>query len=72
MIFIEVHLPTGKLVPIVMIHPLGGSFAYRHHTPNPQIGCHTTNTKMGIHKQSTRVAFCDVPRRRHKNPSQSP
>ena len=29
---------AGKLVPIVVIHPLGGSRANRHHTPNPQSG----------------------------------
>ena len=36
--FTEVHLLAGKLVPIVMIHSLWGSRAYRHHTPNPQPG----------------------------------
>ena len=36
MIFIEVHLLAGKLVPVVAIHSLGGSRANRHHTPNPQ------------------------------------
>ena len=34
--FTEVHLLAGKLVPIVVIHSLGGSHANRHHTPNPQ------------------------------------
>ena len=34
----EVHLPAGKLVPVVAIHPLGGSRANRHYTPNPQPG----------------------------------
>ena len=29
----EVHLLAGKLVPIVVIYPLGGSRANRHHTP---------------------------------------
>ena len=33
--FTEVHLLAGKLVPVVAIHPLGGSRANRHHTPNP-------------------------------------
>ena len=28
----------GKLVPVVMIHPLGGPRANMHHTPNPQPG----------------------------------
>ena len=32
----DVHLLAGKLVPVVAIHPLGGSHANRHHTPNPQ------------------------------------
>jgi hypothetical protein len=36
--FTEVHLLVGKLVPIVAIHPLGGSHTNRHHTPNPQPG----------------------------------
>jgi hypothetical protein len=34
----KVHLLAGKLVPVVTIHPLGGSRANRHHTPNPQLG----------------------------------
>ena len=34
----EVHLLTGKLVPVVAIHSLGGSRANGHHTPNPQPG----------------------------------
>ena len=34
----EVHLLTGKLVSVVTIHSLGGSRAYRHHTPSPQSG----------------------------------
>ena len=36
--FTEVHLLASKLVPVVTIHPLGGSCANRHHTPNPQSG----------------------------------
>jgi hypothetical protein len=36
--FTEVHLLAGKLVPIVVIHRLGGSRANRNHTPNPQSG----------------------------------
>jgi hypothetical protein len=37
MIFLpEVHLLAGKLVPVVAIHPLGGSRANRQHTSNPQ------------------------------------
>jgi hypothetical protein len=34
----KVYLLAGKLVPVVAIHPLGGSRANRHHTPNPQSG----------------------------------
>jgi hypothetical protein len=29
-------LLASKLVPVVAIHSLRGSRAYRHHTPNPQ------------------------------------
>ena len=36
--FTEVHLLAGKLVPIMVIHSLGGSCANRHHMPNPQSG----------------------------------
>ena len=43
----EVHLLAGKLVPVVAIHPLGGSRANRHHTPNPQSGVAQTNTRWG-------------------------
>jgi hypothetical protein len=38
MIFTEVHLLAGKLVLIVAIHPLIGSHANWHHTPNLQSG----------------------------------
>ena len=34
----KVHLLVGKLVPVVVIHSLGGSHANRHHTPNLQSG----------------------------------
>ena len=70
----EVHLLAGKLVSVVAIHPLGGSRANRHHTPNPQSGA-VQQTQDGdhiSHVQSTRVAFCDLLWGRHKNPSQSP
>jgi hypothetical protein len=36
--FFEVHLLAGNLVPVVSIHPLGGSRANRHHAPNLQSG----------------------------------
>jgi hypothetical protein len=32
----EVHLLAGKLVPVVVIHPPGGSRANRNHMSNPQ------------------------------------
>ena len=35
---LKVHLRAGKLVPVITIHPLEGSRANRHHTPNPQPG----------------------------------
>ena len=34
----EVHLLADKLVPVVVIHSLGGSHANRHHTPNSKSG----------------------------------
>jgi hypothetical protein len=49
MIFTEVHLLDGKLVLVVTIHPLGGSRANWHHTPNPQLGA-AQPTPDGIHK----------------------
>jgi hypothetical protein len=33
--FTEVHLLAGKLVLVVVIHPLGGSRANWYHMPNP-------------------------------------
>jgi hypothetical protein len=70
---LEVHLLAGKLVPIVMIHSLGGSRANRHHTSNPQPGAAqpTQDEDHMSHAQSTRVAFRDLPQGRHKNPSQA-
>jgi hypothetical protein len=56
-------LLAGKLVPIVAIHSLEGSRAYRHHTPNPQAGA-AQPTKDGYHTshdQSTRVPFGSPP-----------
>ena len=57
--FTEVHLLAGKLVPVVTIHPLGGSHANRHHTPNPQSAATqpTQDEDHTSHEQSTRVAF---------------
>jgi hypothetical protein len=62
-IFIEVHLLTDKLVLVVAIHPLRGSCANWHHTPNPQLGA-TQPTQDGdriSHEQSTRVPFGSPP-----------
>ena len=57
--FTEVHLLAGKLVPIMAIHPLGGSHANRHHMPNPQSGAAqpTQDGDHTSHAQSTRVVF---------------
>jgi len=38
MIFLQGSLVAGKLVPVVAIHPLGGSRANRHHMNNPLPG----------------------------------
>jgi hypothetical protein len=72
--FIEVHLLTGKLVLVVVIHSLRGSRANWHHTPNPQLGVvqPTQVDDHTSHEQSTRDAFRDLPWERLKNPSQSP
>ena len=37
-IFLQGSFVAGKLVPVVAIHPLGGSRANRHHMPNPLPG----------------------------------
>jgi hypothetical protein len=56
--FTEVNLLACKLVPIVVIHPLGGSRANRLHMPNPQSGAaQPTQEDHTSHLQSTRVAF---------------
>jgi hypothetical protein len=61
--FTEVHLLAGKLVPIVVIHSLRGSRAYRHHTPNPQSSATqpTQDVDHTSHEQSTRVHFGSLP-----------
>ena len=61
--FTEVYLLAGKLVLIVAIHPLGGSRANWHHTPNPQSGATqpTQDEDHTSHDQSTRVAFGSLP-----------
>ena len=64
---------AGKLVPVVVIHSLGGSRANRHHMPNPQSGAaqptqHEDPQAM-INPQEYLLALC---REKVKNPSQSP
>ena len=61
--FTEVHLLAGKLVSVVVIHSLGGSRAYRHHTPNPQAGAAqpTQDEDHTSHEQPTRVPFGSPP-----------
>ena len=51
----EVHLPAGKLVPVVAIHPLGGSRANRHHMPKSRLGAiqPTQDGDHTSHEQST-------------------
>ena len=48
-----------KLVPIVVIHSLGGSRANWHHMPNPQPGAAqpTQDADHTSYEQSTRVYF---------------
>jgi hypothetical protein len=71
--FIEVYLLAGKLVPIVTIHSLGGSRAYRHHTPNPQSGTaqptQDEDPQVTCNPLEYLLALCRV---KVKNPSQSP
>ena len=68
----EVHLLADKVVPVVMIHSLGGSRANRHHTPNPRSGA--TQPTQDEDPQAMRNPL-ELPlalrRGRHKNPSQS-
>ena len=63
---------AGKLVPVVTIHPLEGSRAYRHHTPNPRSGA--AQPTQDEDPQATHNPL-ELPlvlyRERHKNPSQS-
>jgi hypothetical protein len=71
--FTEVHLLVGKLVPVVAIHPLGGSRANRHHTPNTQPGA-AQPTQDGDPQATSNpleylLALCQE---KVKNPSQSP
>jgi hypothetical protein len=60
--FTEVHLLAGKVVPIVVIHPLGGWRVNRHHMPNPQSST----------AQPTQEYILALHQGKVKNPSQSP
>ena len=71
--FTEVHLVVGKLVLIVAIHPLGGSRANRHHTPNPQLGATQPIQDDDLQATSNPLEYLlALHRRKVKNPSQSP
>ena len=72
---------AGKLVPIVVIHSLGGSRANWHHTPNPQPGAAQPTQEPGA-AQPTQDEDPQVMHNppelplalhqgRHKSPSQS-
>ena len=54
---------AGKLVPVVVIHSLGGSRANRHHTPNPQLGAAqpTQDEDHTSHEEFTKVPFGSPP-----------
>ena len=53
----------ASYVLVVVIHPLGGSRANRHHMPNPQSGAAqpTQDEDHTSHEQSTRVPFGSPP-----------
>ena len=71
--FIKVHLLAGKLVPVVAIHPLGGSRANRHHTPNPQSGAAQPTQDGDPQAMSNPLEYLLAPcREKVNNPSQSP
>ena len=71
--FTKVHLLVGKLVPIVVIHSLGGSRANRHHTPNPQSGAAQPTQDEDPQATSNPLEYIWALRwGKVKNPSQSP
>jgi len=73
MIFTEVHLLAGKLFLIVVIHPLEGSRANRHHTPNPQPGVAQPTQDRDPQATSNPLEYLlALHRRKVKNSSQSP
>jgi K+-transporting ATPase A subunit len=68
----EVHLLAGKLIPIVVIHSLGGSRANRHHTPNPQPGAVQLTQNEDPQAMHNPLGLpLALHQGRHKNPSQS-
>ena len=72
-IFLQGSLVAGKLVPVVAIHPLGGSRANRHHTPNPQSGAAQPTQDRDPQATSNPLEYLLVlHREKVKNHSQSP
>ena len=71
--FTEVHLLAGKLVPIMVIHSLGGSHANRHHTPNLQLGATQPTQDEDPQAMSNLLEYLlALHQGKVKNPSQSP
>ena len=64
---------AASYVPVVAIHPLGGSRANRHQTPNPQSGA-AQPTQDGDPQAKSNLLeyFLALRRKKVKNPSQSP
>jgi hypothetical protein len=66
-------LLAGKLIPVVVIHSLGGSRANIHHTPNPQPGATQPTQDENPQATSNLLEYLLVlHREKVKNPSQSP
>jgi hypothetical protein len=66
-------LEDGKLVPIVVIHSLGGSRANRHDTSNPQSGATQPTQDEDPQAMSNPQEYLLALRRgKVKNPSQLP
>ena len=64
---------AGKLVPVVVIHSLGGSRANRHHAPNLQSGAAQPTQDGNPQATSNLLEYIlALHRRKVKNPSQSP
>ena len=61
------------LVPVVVIHSLGGSYANRHHTPSPQSGAAQATQDEDPQATSNPLEYLlALHREQVKNPSQSP